>query len=469
MRIRRFFILLFCLFLLDVRLDIGCALGMDLEELREKLRRDKEVQRKVNPYEAYDEGLRYYTGRGTPRDLLKSKHAFEQAEKSFIETLKLDNSLDQAKEEKKFLAQCYLMLGIIAASENKDKKAFHDFEKAAKENIGEAFYNLGLLYEQGRGTAQNYQKARQLYEQASQAHVTEASFSLGRLYENGWGVQQNYIEAKNHYEKASFENLPRAQFALGHLYENALGVTQDYSRAKDYYFKASEQDLGEAEYNLGLLYFEGKGGYKNLSLANEYFDKAEKHGFIRPQKKSKMRILEKSGKVEHKETALSQKDFMNLKTQNGDDLFQKGLNYQHGNGGEQNYTKAFQYFKKASQKGNLWADLNLGVMYEKGHGVAQNYQKAREYYESAAQQSLPEAENNLGYLYQHGLGMDHNYLMAKQYYEMASSQDNAEAFYNLGIMALNGQGCAQSKEKALDYFRKACRLSYEKACSFIKK
>jgi TonB family protein len=52
----------------------------------------------------------------------------------------------------------------------------------------------------------------------------------------------------------------------------------------------------------------------------------------------------------------------------------------------QDYAKAFAWFSKAMQQGNISAEVNLGVMYFKGLGVQQNLVKAHELFDKAFQQ-----------------------------------------------------------------------------------
>ncbi|HKA51548.1 MAG TPA: toll/interleukin-1 receptor domain-containing protein, partial [Candidatus Dormibacteraeota bacterium] len=52
--------------------------------------------------------------------------------------------------------------------------------------------------------------------------------NLGIIYENGYGVAQDYAEAHKWYKKAADKGDARAMRALGVLYADGSGVTQDY-------------------------------------------------------------------------------------------------------------------------------------------------------------------------------------------------------------------------------------------------
>ena len=71
------------------------------------------------------------------------------------------------------------------------------------------------------------------------------------------------------------------------------------------------------------------------------------------------------------------------------------LMYDHGDGVEQDYEKAFEYYTLAAEQGEGKAFNNLGDMYENGHGMEQDYEKAAEYYRKAAEMGIVEAEEAL--------------------------------------------------------------------------
>ena len=69
-----------------------------------------------------------------------------------------------------------------------------------------------------------------------------------------------------------------------------------------------------------------------------------------------------------------------------------GMMYFEGNGVEQDYIKAKQWFEKSAQQGDAYARFRLGVIYEDGTGVEQDYTKAKQWYEQAAQQGDASAQ-----------------------------------------------------------------------------
>lgn len=122
--------------------------------------------------------------------------------------------------------------------------------------------------------------------------------------------------------------------------------------------------------------------------------------------------------------------------QNADELNKLGYKYSHGIGVSENLTKAFQYYKKAADLGNLSAINNVGYSYSHGRGVKQNDQKAFEYYKIAADKGNISAINNIGYMYSHGKGVAQDYNQAMAYYKQAADKGSDSAQSNLRILSL---------------------------------
>ena len=77
-----------------------------------------------------------------------------------------------------------------------------NIETKAIQGDAEAQFDLGLLYEYGRGVKQDYRKAREWFEKAATQDNAEAQYNLGVMYTKGEGVRQNYATAKEWYGKA---------------------------------------------------------------------------------------------------------------------------------------------------------------------------------------------------------------------------------------------------------------------------
>ena len=99
-----------------------------------------------------------------------------------------------------------LLLALSAyAGPSCAETAYNDIaslEQAAAQGDAAAQFNLGVLYYNGQGVRQDYQKAREWWETAAAQGEATAQVNLGVLYEAGHGVRQDLATAKEWYGKA---------------------------------------------------------------------------------------------------------------------------------------------------------------------------------------------------------------------------------------------------------------------------
>ena len=99
-----------------------------------------------------------------------------------------------------------------------------------------------------------------------------------------------------------------------------------------------------------------------------------------------------------------------------------GYCYEKGNGVEQNYEKAIEWYTKSAEQGNVIAQNNLGWCYEKGYGVVKDYRKAVELFRKSVEQGASASQYNLGYCYENGYGVEINYEEAINCYQKAADE-----------------------------------------------
>ena len=142
--------------------------------------------------------------------------------------------------------------------------------------------------------------------------------------------------------------------------------------------------------------------------------------------------------------------------------------YRYGEGVEQDYTKALEWYNKAANAGNDSAMYSIGYMYDYGEGVEQDYSKALEWYNKAANAGNSAAINNIGYMYEFSEGVEQDYSKALEWYNKAVNAGNAAAWYNKAVNAGNaaamnnigrmyefGKGVEQDYTKSLEWYNKA--------------
>ena len=140
-----------------------------------------------------------------------------------------------------------------------------------------------------------------------------------------------------------------------------------------------------------------------------------------------------------------------------------GYCYQCGLGVEQDYDKAVEWYRKAAEQDFAPGQNSLGYCYQCGLGVEQDYDKAVEWYRKAAEQGLDDAQNNLGLCYDEGLGVEQDYTKAVEWYSKAAAQDFGAAQNNLGVSYCVGQGVEQDYDMAVELFLKAAIQDYAQA------
>jgi hypothetical protein len=103
-----------------------------------------------------------------------------------------------------------------------------------------------------------------------------AQFNLGMLYEQGKGVKKDLPSAAKWHTRAAKAGLADAQFALGYLLEKgtANGTvldTPDFVDALHWYSRSANQGFGPAQQNLAQLYMKGQGATQDLVQAYKWF------------------------------------------------------------------------------------------------------------------------------------------------------------------------------------------------------
>jgi len=216
----------------------------------------------------YNMGVRYYKGKGVPKD-------YVEAVKWWITAARQDHVWAQFN------------LGIAYDTGKgvpKDhSEAVKWFKKAAEQGIARAQARLGVMYALGRGVPRAYSEAVKWYKKAAEQGNASAQANLGLAYVKGHGVNQDFTEAVKWSRKAADQGNSWGQNALGFMYEKGYGMAQDSSEAVKWYKKAAEQGNAPAQSNLGVMYVKGRGVPRDYSEAVKWFKKAAEQGHANGQ------------------------------------------------------------------------------------------------------------------------------------------------------------------------------------------
>jgi TPR repeat protein len=135
----------------------------------------------------------------------------------------------------------------VAAYESGDyQTAFQKFMPAAESGNADAQVNVGAMYANGEGVAQNFDEALKWYRLAAEQGNAAAQNRLGSMYDDGVGVAQNYEEAAKWYRRSAEQGNIGAQINLGVMYAKGVGVPKDYVLAYMWLSIAASRVLPDA-------------------------------------------------------------------------------------------------------------------------------------------------------------------------------------------------------------------------------
>jgi TPR repeat protein len=122
----------------------------------------------------------------------------------------------------------------------------------------------------------------------------------------------------------------------------------------------------------------------------------------------------------------------------------------HAYASEEEYSTEFRENLLPAQQGDAKAQIFVGYLYETGQGVQQDYTKAAEWYRRAAEKGSPIAQEQLGNMYRYGRGVSQNYVLAYMWLDLAARQGNNQAKITRESVA---------KKMSLEQISEAKRLS----------
>jgi TPR repeat protein len=253
-------------------------------------------------------GMMYQYGKGVDRSLIQSVEWYHKA-------------ANQGHAD----AQNYLgfMYHNGKGVEKSEKHAVYWYHKATDQGHAYAQYNLGTVYEYGK-EEQNAIEANKWYCKAFEQANEEGLFRLlGIMYENGKGTKQDRNKARDYYFKATEQGDISAQYSLGRLFLK----DGDTEVAFNYFSIAAKQGFDQAQYDLGKMCYDGKGTNKDESEAFVWFEKAAEQGHIQAQ--NQLGIMYWNGIGVHKNDQESFKWFKKAAKQ-GDIQAQKNLKAMQG-------------------------------------------------------------------------------------------------------------------------------------------
>jgi TPR repeat protein len=135
------------------------------------------------------------------------------------------------------------------AAEHMEHNAKHDKETGDELLLLATIIRNGIVDCNGAPTGTNPRSEKlDLLKQHAEQGDAEAQFNLGVMYDNGDGVAQNYAEAVRWYRLAAKQGYAVAQNYLGAMYDNGEGVERDHEEAVRWYRLADGQENEGEDY-----------------------------------------------------------------------------------------------------------------------------------------------------------------------------------------------------------------------------
>jgi len=206
-----------------------------------------------------------------------------------------------------FCAAMLFHTGAVAAGSDIWASLFSETLQQARNGDSEAQYNVGAMYQNGRGVAANRNKAIEWYTRAadqgnskamSRLELMEANrssfnsemqhaengnaesqYNIGNMFTKGNGTGIDLKQAVSWYEKAASQGHIKAAYKLGLAHYEGAGVRKSGKQALKWFSIAADDGYAPAHYYLGKLHAEGNGVRRNYGTALEWFTRAVDGGF----------------------------------------------------------------------------------------------------------------------------------------------------------------------------------------------
>ncbi|QUS38173.1 sel1 repeat family protein [Tardiphaga alba] len=180
----------------------------------------------------------------------------------------------------KLFALLFSCLLLVAPPANaSDRDTFDAMAVMAGKGDAEAQYHIGMMYNNGIGTAQDRKQALDWFEKSAAANHPLGAYKLGCYYDGqGEGIITSDADQALKYKLVAAEaGYALAQQDVANLYDRRGNSEQ----ALRWWKMAGAQGYPPALFSLFRAYSEGKGAPQDLSLSYAYFKLSE----MAPRKK----------------------------------------------------------------------------------------------------------------------------------------------------------------------------------------
>ena len=295
-------------------------------------------------------------------------------------------------------------------------------------NKKQVLFEIGELYNSGRGVINDIEKANDFYTQAANEGSADAMFAIGlnnvlsnkhkafkwwfkgakaghfkamtfisNCYTKGDGVEKDQKQALYWIKKGAELGDIGLMFRLGYEYIQGNIVKQDTQKALFWYHKVAEKGENKALLEIAELYMHGEGIVKDVNNALLYYKKY-----------------------------LNQCNDYEL-------MHDLARWYEEGVFSDPDMDQAIYWYKKAAKRGQADDFFFLGNLYASGEKIPRDYKEAFYWYMKAAYKSS-DAKCIIGNMYNKGLGVDQDSKEAFVWYKKAAKERHFRAGLQLKMI-----------------------------------
>lgn len=344
------------------------------------------------------------------------------------------------------------------------------FKQAQKLGSTEAVAELGRCYSAGWGVPKDQAMALKLLREAEKNDEPVALHCLGFMYSLGEGsLPEDHFKAAAYWEKAAKKGLAVAHHNIGWMNKNGKGPYKvDSKRALEEYTLGAEGGYGLSLTEMGRIYMEGDlGAPKDYAKAKRYFEAALPKK--QPLALYHLGLMSANGwgmPLDHLKALQYYRQ--------GDEMgnftckYAIGGCYEHGTGVAQDSAQALQYYREADTNGETLASFRLGEIYFYGIlGVEQDYQRAFSYFKKCSMQETPGMNYYYGIAYADGKGRPVDLKKAIAYFESGVRTGAGVCAFALAEMYLEGRGVSRDISRYKKLLLQAEKMGYDDASASL--
>lgn len=338
-------------------------------------------------------------------------------------------------------------------------------------SAGYVAYRIGKQYQYGQGTDADDEKAFNWFDTAIAGKCRLAHYNVANMYYEGKGTEQDIPEAINHYAIAAYNENPFAAYKLATIYAKGIETEVDLDEAQKLYKIAFEKfcNLEEEnhsdnlQYRIGCMYEKGIGTEQNKRIAERYFERAAKVGNSYAQYKLAQIYLEKE-EADYTEKAVQLLQKSAIKGKNVMAQYALGQIYEDRILEVYDIDKAIENYTHAANQENKFAQYRLGNIYaDKENEEQYDLDKALEYFENSVKNEFDPAKYKAGKIYLDKESGHYDLAKGMDYMKELADKENDMAQYTLGRILLDPESGAYDAKEGMEYLTRSAEHGNEYA------